>query len=106
MNSDDFYDDFYDDYYENDNNYNDNEEFDEENNPLEDIIERLKFCRLDYYKLYEKHYKVASIRLRQNLEYVIQTAKQMKRDALAFRKEIEKRKKEAIEEAEKQKKAT
>jgi len=63
--------------------------YNEDSNPLEDIIERLNFCRVDYYKLYHKDFKVASIRLRQDLEYVIQTAKQIKRDALKYRKEIE-----------------
>jgi lipid II:glycine glycyltransferase (peptidoglycan interpeptide bridge formation enzyme) len=67
------------------------EEYDDSDNPIEDIIERLNYCRSDYYKLYKKDFKVASIRLRQNLEYVIQTAKQLKRDALAYRKDIEKR---------------
>lgn len=69
-----------------DNNY---DEYDDENNPIEDIIERLNYCRIDYYKLYNKEIKVASVRLRHDLEYVIQTAKQIKRDALAFRKKIE-----------------
>jgi hypothetical protein len=78
---------------ENDEKYND------ESNPIEDIIEKLNYCRLDYYKLYSKDFKVASIRLRQNLEYVIQTAKQLKRDALSYRKEIEERQRKAKEEA-------
>ena len=63
--------------------------YDEEFNPLEDCIEKLNLCRVDYHKLYQKDFKVASIRLRQDLEYVIQTAKQMKRDALTYRKKIE-----------------
>lgn len=72
------------------NKYDDNyDEYDDENNPIEDIIERLNYCRIDYYKLYKKEFKVASVRLRHDLEYVIQTAKQIKRDALAFRKKIE-----------------
>ena len=76
------------------------DDYSDEHNPIEDIIETLNFCRLDYYKLYRKEYKVASIRLRQNLEFVIQTAKQLKRDALAFRKDIERREDEAKKEAE------
>ena len=67
------------------------EEYNDEDNPIEDIIDRLNYCRRDYYKLYKKDYKVASIRLRKDLEYVIQTAKQLKRDALSYRKEIEER---------------
>lgn len=74
------------------------DEYDEYNNPIEDIIEKLNYCRVDYYKLYKKDFKVASIRLRQNLEYVIQTAKQLKRDALSYRKEIEERERIAKEE--------
>jgi hypothetical protein len=66
--------------------------YDEEFNPLEDCIERLSLCRVDYHKLYQKNFKVASIRLRQDLEYIIQTAKQMKKDALAHRKKIEENK--------------
>lgn len=70
--------------------YNKNkEEYNSEHNPLDDIADILNFCRLDYYKLYKKDFKVASIRLRQNLEFIIQTAKQIKRDALKYRKEIE-----------------
>ena len=69
--------------------YEFDEEYDDEHNPIEDIIERLNFCRKDYYKLYKKDFKVASIRLRQDLEFVIQTAKQLKRDALKYRKLIE-----------------
>ena len=84
-----------DNFYE----YDEYDEYDDENNPIEDIIDRLNYCRQDYYKLYKKHYKVASIRLRQNLEYVIQTSKQLKRDALAFRKEIEEKQRIAKEEA-------
>jgi len=75
------------------------EEYSDENNPIEDIIDRLNYCRRDYYNLYKKNYKVASIRLRQNLEYVIQASKQLKRDALAYRKEIEERQRIAKEEA-------
>jgi len=74
--------------YDNDEDENLKEE---EYNPIEDIIEKLNYCRLDYYKLYNKDFKVASIRLRHNLEYVIQTAKQVKRDALKYRKGIEER---------------
>lgn len=76
------------------------DDYNEEQNPIEDIIERLNYCRLDYYKLYRKDFKVASIRLRQNLEYIIQTAKQLKRDALTYRKAIEERERIAKEEAE------
>ena len=76
--------------------------YDDENNPIEDIIDRLNFCRRDYYKLYKKDYKVASIRLRQDLEYVIQTAKQIKRDALSYRKQIEERQKISKEDAKKE----
>jgi hypothetical protein len=74
------------------------EEYNGEVNPIEDIIDRLNYCRVDYYKLYKKDFKVASIRLRQNLEYIIQTAKQVKRDALAYRKQIEERERLAKEE--------
>jgi hypothetical protein len=81
------------------NEFYDEEDYDEEYNPIEEMIETLNYCRLDYYKLYKKHYKVASIRLRKNLEQIIQTAKQLKRDSLKYRKEIEKRKEESIEEA-------
>lgn len=80
--------------------YTTEEEYDDENNPIEDIIERLNYCRVDYYKLYKKNYKVASIRLRQELEIIIQTAKQIKRDALTYRKQIEEREKNAKKEAE------
>jgi len=73
----------------NEDNYDEYDEYDDENNPIEDIIERLNYCRIDYYKLYKKEFKVASVRLRHDLEYIIQTAKQIKRDALAFRKQIE-----------------
>lgn len=62
-----------------------------ENSPLEDIAEALNFCRLDYYKLYDKERKVASVRLRHNLEFIIQTAKQLRKDALIKRKEIERK---------------
>ena len=75
------------------------DDYDDEDNPIEDIIERLNYCRSDYYKLYKKDFKVASIRLRQNLEFVIQTAKQLKRDALSYRKQIEEREEEAKKEA-------
>lgn len=87
----------YENYHEKISKYNEN------NNPIEDIIEKLNFCRLDYYKLYEKDFKVASIRLRQNLEFVIQTAKQVKRDALSYRKEIEERQQAAKDEYERTK---
>lgn len=60
-----------------------------ENSPLEEIAEVLNFCRLDFYKLYEKERKAASVRLRHNLEFIIQTAKQLRKDALKKRKEIE-----------------
>ena len=69
------------------------EEYNSEYNPIEDIIDILNYCRKDYYKLHKKNYKVASIRLRQNLEIVIQKAKQEKRNALAYRKSIEEREK-------------
>jgi len=69
------------------------EDYDDEHNPIEDIIERLNYCRQDYYKLYKKNFKVASIRLRQDMEYIIQTAKQIKRDALSHRKQIEEKEK-------------
>jgi len=78
---------------------NEEDEYNDEHNPIEDIIDKLNYCRQDYYKLYKKDFKVASIRLRQNLEYVIQTAKQLKRDALTYRKEIEERERIAKEEA-------
>jgi len=87
-------------YYDDDNaEYDDDFEYDEENNPIEEIIDKLNFCRIDYYKLYKKDFKIASIRLRQNLEFVIKTAKQLKKDALKHRKEIEERQRIAIEEA-------
>lgn len=76
------------------------DEYNDDDNPIEDIIERLNYCRSDYYKLYKKDFKVASIRLRQNLEFVIQTAKQLKRDALAYRKQIEEREEYSRKEAE------
>ena len=76
------------------------DDYNDEINPIEDIIERLNHCRVDYYKLYKKDYKVASIRLRQNLEIIIQTAKQLKRDALSYRKSIEAREEAARKEAE------
>lgn len=75
------------------------DDYNDEDNPIEDIIERLNYCRSDYYKLYKKDFKVASIRLRQNLEFVIQTAKQLKRDALSYRKQIEEREEIAKSEA-------
>lgn len=74
-------------------------EHEDEHTPIDDIAEKLNYCRLDYFKLYEKDIKVASIRLRQNLEFIIQTAKQMKRDALKYRKGIEERERIAEEEA-------
>lgn len=77
--------------------YEDN--YDPDDNPIEEMIEALNSCRLQYYKLYKKGYKVASIRLRQDLEYIIQTAKQAKRDALSYRKEIEQRQLDAEKEA-------
>jgi len=75
-----------------------NNEYDGEHNPIEDIADMLNFCRLEYHKLYKKDVKVASIRLRQNLEYIIQTAKQMRKDALDYRKQIEGREEAAREE--------
>lgn len=78
--------------------------FKEEYNPIEDIIERLNYCRADYYKLFTKDFKVASVRLRHDLEYVIQTAKQVKRDALKYRKDIDQRKKNAKKEWEEEQK--
>jgi hypothetical protein len=75
--------------YDNDEDENPKEEY----NPIEDIIEKLNDCRIHYYRLYNKDYKVASIRLRHTIEYVIQTAKQVKRDALSYRKQIEAREK-------------
>lgn len=71
----------------------------EELNDIDQMIDALNMCRMDYYKLYEKDFKVASIRLRHRLEYVIQTSKQMKRDALKYRKEIEQREENAKKEA-------
>lgn len=71
----------------------------EELNEIDSLIDTLNMCRMDYYKLYEKDFKVASIRLRKKLEYVIQTSKQMKRDALKYRKEIEQREENAKKEA-------
>jgi hypothetical protein len=75
------------------------EKYNIEYNLIDEISEKLIFCRLDYYKLYKKDIKVASIRLRQNLESIILTAKKMKKDALNYRKEIEEREKIAKEEA-------
>lgn len=71
----------------------------EELNEIDSMIDALNMCRMDYYKLYEKDFKVASIRLRKRLEYVIQTSKQMKREALKYRKEIEEREENAKKEA-------
>jgi len=70
-----------------------------EYNPIEDMIEILNSCRSQYYKLYKKGYKVASIRLRQDLQEIIQIAKNEKRNALLYRKEIEQRHIDAKEEA-------
>ena len=78
------------------------ENYDDENNPIEEIIDRLNYCRKEYFRLYKKNYKVASIRLRQNLEFVIQKAKQEKRNALAYRKQIEERERLSREESENQ----
>jgi len=75
-----------------------NDDYNEENNSIDDMIDKLNHCRLDYYKLHKKDFKVASIRLRHNLEFVIQAAKQMKRDALKYRKDIEERQRLAKEE--------
>ena len=57
--------------------------------PIDELIDTLNMARADWYKLYKKDFKVASIRLRKKLEFVIQTSKQMKRDALKHRKMIE-----------------
>ena len=73
--------------------------YDPDYNPIEDMIEMLNTCRSEYYKLYKKGYKVSSIRLRQELEKIIQTAKDVKKDALEYRKEIEQRQINALEEA-------
>ena len=70
-----------------------------EHNPIDEIMDLLNYCRLHHYKLYKKDVKVSSIRLRQNIEEVIQIAKQIKRDALTYRKEIEDRERKAKEEA-------
>lgn len=75
------------------------DKYNPDNNPIEDMINILKDSRLEYYKLYKKGYKVASIRLRQNLQEIIELAKISKKDALLYRKEIEQRKINAIEEA-------
>lgn len=72
---------------------------DEELNEIDTLIDTLNMCRLDYYKLYEKDFKVASIRLRRKLEYVIQTSKKMKKEALNHRKKIEQREEDAKKEA-------
>lgn len=79
---------------------NNDDDYDYEDNPIESIIDKLNYCRLDYYKLYKKEQKIASVRLRYNLEYIIQTAKQLKRDALNKRKEIDRKKRKAKKEAE------
>lgn len=79
------------------------EEYNEIDNPIESMIDKLNYCRVDYYKLYQKNFKIASIRLRQNLEYVIQTAKQLKRDALKLRKQIEEQQRLVAEEYERTK---
>jgi hypothetical protein len=75
------------------------EEYVDEHTPIDDISDILNYCRLDHYKLYKKDFKVASIRLRQNLEFIIQTAKQMKKEALIYRKGIEEKERIAKEEA-------
>lgn len=75
------------------------DEIKEELNDIDHMIDALNMCRADYYKLYEKDFKVASIRLRKKLEYVIKTSKQLKRDALKYRKEIEEREENAKKEA-------
>jgi hypothetical protein len=67
------------------------ESFTDEYTPMDDIEGVLNYCRSDYYKLYKKDFKVASIRLRYNLEYIIKTAKKLKKDALEYRKDIERR---------------
>ena len=69
----------------------DDDYYNEEDNKLEDIANLLNYCRLDYYKLFKKDRKVASIRLRQNLEKIILLSKSLKREALLKRKDIEKR---------------
>ena len=76
-----------------------NTNIEEELNEIDQMIDTLNMCRMDYYKLYEKDFKVASIRLRKRLEYIIQTSKQMKRDALKHRKEIEQKQENAKNEA-------
>lgn len=78
---------------------NEKDEIKDEINPIDILIEKLNDCRKDYYKLYEKDFKVASIRLRHNLEYIIQNARQIKKDALLYRKDIENRERLAKEEA-------
>ena len=77
----------------------DNYEYDEEDNPIEEMIDRLNFCRLNFYKLYKKDYKIAAVRLREDLEIIIQTAKQMKKDALKYKKVLDQRYKDAKQEA-------
>lgn len=66
-------------------------------NPIDELIDILNLARADWYKLYRKDFKVASIRLRKRLETVIQESKQIKRDALQYRKEIEEKGKYFIE---------
>ena len=70
-----------------------------EYDPFDDIADRLNYCRLNYYKLYKKDFKVASIRLRQGLTGIVQIALKVKKDALNYRKEIEERERLAKEEA-------
>jgi len=67
-------------------------------NPIDEIIDELNLARADWYKLYQKDFKVASIRLRKRLEFVIQASKQIKRDSLKYRKLIEEQGKYFIEE--------
>ena len=67
-------------------------------NPIDEIIDELNLARADWYKLYQKDFKVASIRLRKRLEFVIQASKQIKRDSLKYRKLIEDQGKYFIEE--------
>lgn len=81
------------------NNIDDFYEYDEENNLIESLIDKLNECRSDYYKLYRKGFKVASIRLRQKLQEAILIIKQIKKEALIRRKEIERREQIAKKEA-------
>lgn len=67
-------------------------------NPIDEIIDELNLARADWHKLYQKDFKVASIRLRKRLEFVIQASKQIKRDSLKYRKLIEEQGKYFIEE--------